>query len=780
MKNLQQIAFILILTCFSTFSAYAQNPSQVIRGKVTDQDTESSLPGVNVQILNDVNLYTISDPNGNFAIENVPLGRVDIQFTFIGYEPKTIPNILVGSGKEIVLNVKMVEAVIKLTNATVTAEENKNATLNEMSQISARTFSVQETKRYAGAIDDPARMVSAYAGVNIDAEGNNDIIVRGNSSRGILWRLEGMEIPNPNHFAGDGSTGGPINALNSAMLDNSDFLTGAFSAEYGNATSGVFDMNLRKGNNQKHEQSASISVLGTDLTAEGPIKKGYAGSYLANYRYSTLALIDQLGIMDFGGVPKYQDASFKVSLPVGDKHVVSLFGLGGLSNISGTDNDPEDENRVIEKFSDRADLGVLGLNHVLFISKKAFLKNQLSITATENESSYSLVGDDAAFFTAGTIDMVKQTLRGASTLNYKFNTRNKFKTGVIFSNREFNFHVEEYNFQRERLETTLESDGNANTLQAFATWKFRISEKLSMVSGIHYLQFLLNDHSSIEPRWSINWNFNKNQSLFGGFGIHSRHESLSTYLASSQDENGNPIQRNKDLDLTKAAHFVAGYSRNIGSNLHFKTELYYQHLYNVPVDETWSMLNSVDFFTTRQLTNEGRGKNYGVEITLERYFNKGLYYLTTVSLYNSEYQALDKKWKDTRFNGNYVANFLIGKEFKVGKETKDKTMFVNVKTALIGGRRYTPINLEESIAEGARVNFEDQPFSKKSDDVFKLDVAFGIRRNRANISTEWKFDIQNATNNTAVVDVYYSRDSQSIKESTQLSLLPVISYRVNF
>ena len=132
---------------------------------------------------------------------------------------------------------------------------------------------MKKRKRYAGAIDDPARMVSAFAGVNGNAEGDNDIVVRGNSPRGILWRLEGVEIPNPNHFASEGATGGPINALNSNMLGNSDFYTGAFAPEYGNALSGVFDMKLRNGNNEQREYSATLSVLGTDLTAEGPFKE---------------------------------------------------------------------------------------------------------------------------------------------------------------------------------------------------------------------------------------------------------------------------------------------------------------------------------------------------------------------------------------------------------------------------------------------------------------------------------------------------------------------------
>ena len=271
----------------------------------------------------------------------------------------------------------------ELDDVIVVAKQNKQDVLNDMALISARSFSVEETKRYAGAIDDPARMVSSFAGVNISAEGNNDIVVRGNSPKGVLWRLDGIGIPNPNHFANEGSTGGPINALNSAMLGNSDFFTGAFSPEYGNAMSGVFDMKLRNGNNEKREYSIMASVLGLDATIEGPFKKGYAGSYLANYRYSTLSLLDQAGIVDFGGVPKYQDASFKIVLPAGKKHIFSLFGLGGLSSISQEELDEENEERVLWKAEGKSNLGFVGLNHTYLINDKTYLKSFTSASMTK-------------------------------------------------------------------------------------------------------------------------------------------------------------------------------------------------------------------------------------------------------------------------------------------------------------------------------------------------------------------------------------------------------------
>lgn len=170
--------------------------------------------------------------------------------------------------------------------------------------------------------------MSSFAGIINEGSGNNDIIVRGNNPRFIQWRLEDIEIPNPNHFAIEGLTGGPINALNSQMLANSSFYSGAFASQYGNALSGIFDMKLRKGNDEKQEYSFSLGVLGLDFTAEGPISRKNKSSYLVNYRYSTLSLLDDIGLVDFGGVPRYQDLSFKFYFPTENSGIFTLFGLG--------------------------------------------------------------------------------------------------------------------------------------------------------------------------------------------------------------------------------------------------------------------------------------------------------------------------------------------------------------------------------------------------------------------------------------------------------------------
>ncbi len=778
-----RIIFLLLLAVQVTF-LHGQQINQTVRGRIVDQDSQMPLIGATVVVIDSNPLIgSVTDINGDFRLNSVPIGRVTLKITFIGYEDRIIPNLLVGSAKEEVLNISLVESINTLEEITINADKQKGEVLNEMAIVSAHTFSVEETQRFAGSFDDPARMVAAFAGVNGNTEGNNDIIVRGNSPKGILWRLEGIAIPNPNHFAGEGSTGGPINALSSKMLSNSDFFTGAFAPEYGDATSGVFDMKLKAGNNEQREYTASISTLGLDMTAEGPFKNGGKGSYIANYRYSALDLLDKAGVVDFGGVPRYQDLSFKIQLPVSGKHNFALFGLGGMSSIDTEDKDEEDEDRIIGKFNGKNKLGVLGISHTFQMNDDMYIKSSLAGTGSENNFNYDIPNNLEEFYTIETGKITKSSIIASSSFNYKLNSKHKVEAGFILTRLNYNLRSDEFNFERDLLENQLSEKGNSNTYQAFASWKYRMSEEFTMISGLHYIQFALNKNYSVEPRLAVQWQLDEKQSFNAGVGLHSKLEPVSTYLAKRYDDNGGYNQPNKDLEITKAAHFVIGYDRQIANNTHVKIETYYQYLYDVPVEDgptSFSLLNQTEGYTTRRLVNEGYGKNYGVEITVERYLNKGLYYMGTLSLFRSLYTPMDGIERKSAFDNNYVANLIGGKEFNVGDPSKNKVFFINTKIALIGGKRYSPIDLEKSIEVGDEVTDEVEPFSKKGDDIFRTDLSIGLRRNRKRTTSELKFDVQNIFNNQTVVSEEYVHPTQSISKGKQLGMLPTISYKISF
>lgn len=779
--------FITGIMLFSV-KTHAQNLTQTVRGRIIDQDSRTPLPGVNVVVQGigqELFLGASTDSDGTFRIEEVPIGRVSLKISYVGYEEKVLPNILVTSGKEVVIDIEMRESLINMNEVVVNADKDKSQIANEMALVSARGFTVEETKRYAGSFNDPARMVSGYAGVTADAAGDNSIVVRGNSPKGIQWRLEGIEIPNPNHFSEEGATGGPINALNSQMLANSEFYTGAFAPEFGNALSGVFDMRLRKGNNEQREYSVSVGILGTEATIEGPFKKGGGSSYLLNYRYSTLTILNDLGLVDFDGIPKYQDISFKLHLPTKSFGTFSVFGLGGKSNIVEKEYKDENEEELLEQGDFKANMGVVGITQYWPLSSNTYLQNSISVS--QNGSGYSGYepDDQNRLVKLDNAQLDKNTIKGATTLHHKFNARHNVQAGAVYTHHYFDFYNQYFDDEIDEFVTDQNVNGDAGHYQGFVSWKYRPWERLSIVSGVHAHGTTINDEFSIEPRASLKWQFDPRQAITAGFGIHGKMESLTNYYSIISDENGVASKPNVDIGFSKARHYVVGYENRLSANLFLKLEAYYQQLYNIPVENdensSYSMLNQMGWFTDRVLVNEGTGENLGLELTLERYFADNYYFLATASLYDSRYKALDGIERNTMFNGNYAGNLLFGKEFELNTRSgRKKVIGLNTKISLMGARRYTPINLEESLERDEEVLYEDRAYSQRGDNIFIANLAVTYRIDRKKTSQELKLDIQNVTNNAAQIAPYYNDNTNEVESFDQLPLLPVLMYTVHF
>lgn len=776
---------LLLMLMASFHSLSAQTITQTVRGRIVDEDTKMALPGANVIVLEHPNLGASTDVDGYFRIESVPVGRVTLAISFIGYENRSIPNLLVTSGKESVVEVPLKESLLMMQTVEVKAGKDKSEVANEMALTSARGFTVEETKRYAGSFNDPARMVAGYAGVDADGSGDNSIIVRGNSPKGIQWRLEGIDIPNPNHFSDEGATGGPINALNSNMLANSDFYTGAFAPEFGNALSGVFDMKLRKGNNEKREYSFSIGALGTDISAEGPFVKGGRSSYLVNYRYSTLTLLNDLGLVDFDGVPKYQDLSYKLYFPTRKFGTFSVFGLGGKSKITEEEFHEDDEDLLLERGHYNADMGVTGVTQYWPISQKTYLQN--SVTVSTNGSGFTgyKPNEEGTLRLVDDFKMDKQSFKVASTVNHKFNASHTLQGGFIYTRHSYDFYYDSYQKESDSYVREQDSDGNASQFQGYVSWKYRPIEDLQLVAGAHVQKISLNDEVTIEPRLSTRWQFRPTQALTAGFGVHAKMESLPNYFSLIADENGNMQRPNRNMEMSRANHYVIGYENKLTDNLFMKVEGYYQYLYNLPVENStsssYSLINQTEGFTDRVLVNEGKGSNIGVEFTLERFFANNYYFLVSASVFDSKYKALDGIERNTLFNSNFIGNVLFGKEFQLNtRGTKNKVIGINGKISSLGARRYTPIDLQRSIERNETVFQEDVAFSKKGDNVFIANIAISYRIDNKRISQELKLDLQNATNNAATLGYYFDSNTGKVKEFDQLPLLPVIMYTIQF
>jgi hypothetical protein len=811
MKKL--IYTILIVTMFVTV-AFSQQLTQTVRGTIIDMDSQLPLIGVSVRVVGDDKFKgAATNANGEFHLEKMTVGRITLQLSYVGYETKTISDIEVNSGKEKVLNLAMQESIQKLNEVVIKANKNKGDAINQMSIISTRSISAAETKRYAGGLDDPSKILSNFAGVTASQNGGNDIIVRGNSPKYIQWRLDGVEITNPTHFAYQNSVSGGVSALNNSLLTTSDFSTGAFSPEYGDVLSGVYDVKLRTGNNQKYETSLGVGVQGTDLTVEGPFKKGYGGSFLINYRYSTISLLNNLGVIKLDGVLNYQDGAFKVVLPTKKTGTFSFFGLGGLSNgslkdvkadkiaIPGNETITSD---ITEDYDKDNYLSNFGLNHTIGINDKSFIKTNLSysnngikddvfkikttiITNGDGEFLRDSVGNRDLYYRS----RIKNSVyRGAITYNNKLNAKNTIQLGTKYALFGYDSKLSNAQDSTGSMFTLADFNENISTLNNFISWKHRFNEKITIVAGVHNMNVLYNKKSTIEPRIALNWQINRTSSLSAGYGKHSTMESVHNYFARVKQPDGSITEPNKNLDLLKADHFVMSYEKRFGENIRVKLEAYYQNLYNLPVENNdtsyYATINEGTDFRYVELVNKGTGKNYGVELTLERLFSKGYYYLINASIYNSKYKSLEGVERNTAYNNNYLANILFGKEFANRGKKQNQTLNLNAKVFFGGGKRYIPLltDAQGNLAVDAANNkFWDykKAYDKKFEDIYQVNLSASYKWNKPKVTHELFITLDNITNNRAKLSEYYDEKVPGkIGYVTQFEMFPNLMYRLYF
>ena len=766
----------------------AQTLTQTVRGTVTDKISETPLPGAAVILIGSNPLVgTTTDVDGNFKLTNVPVGKQSIKVTYLGYKEMVVPNITVNSGKELVIKVTLEENVIQGKEVVITDKGDKNKPLNDLSVVSVRTFSVEETQKYAAAVNDPSRMVTSFTGILSTDDGNNQISIRGNSPNGLLYRMEGVEIPNPNHFSQVGTIGGGVSILSSQLLTNSDFSTGAFASEYGNVLSGVFDLRLRKGNNEKHEYTFQIGVLGIDAAAEGPFKKGYGGSYLINYRYSTLGVLSKIGVNIGDAVTTFQDLSFNLSFPTKKAGSFTLFGFGGLSKQTTEakrDTSLWDDVFMRKNSLFYANTGAVGLTHTLPLNDKAYLKTALVGSGTGNGYKEETLSSNFNPYQTYNekFGQTKYTL--SSTLTYKFNSRHSIRTGVIVNQLFYGLNQKYLDDSTNLFVTQLNNKGNTQTLQAFGQWNYRITDKLTLNTGLHFLLLTLNNSYSVEPRASLKYAIDPRQSLTFGYGLHSQVQPIGVYFADFELPNGTRYRPNEKLGLSKAQHLVIGYDHMLTENLHIKVEGYYQNLYNIPVsanpNSTFSIINNQYGFVVDTLVNKGKGRNMGAEVTFEQFLNKGFYFLLSTSVYNSTYKTQDNVWRNTRYNGNYNMAFTSGKEWTLSEKRKGRVIGINIKALYAGGLRNTPINVTESISRGEPVYYEGQAYTQKNKDYYRIDVRISLKRNYKKLTSTVALDIQNTTNRQNIGGTYFDVGKGIVKTWYQSPLLPILSYRLEF
>ena len=767
---------------------------QTIRGLVIDKDSRLPIEGATITVTSQsLQKLNITDSTGMFRMTQIPIGRWDIEVSVTGYQKLAVTALLINSAKEAVQTFELSASDYQLDNVTVAFHRDKQKASNEMATVSARSFTVEETSRYAASIHDPARMALSFAGVTSTNDLGNELIIRGNSPKGVLWQLEGIEIVNPNHLVDEGSSGGGVSMISSSMLANSDFYTGAFPAEYGNALSGVFDLKFRKGNAEKREFTLMAGALGTEFSTEGPFRKGSKSSYLFNYRYSTLALLEKAGLnpVNEGTVPIYQDLSFHHYFPTKKAGNFSLFGIAGSSKQSKS---ARMDAKLWDTYWDRIKTDFRyksissGLKHEINLNRSTYLQTILAFSGSFIKENMDSVNNNLTFDPVSRDIYNNSTIRLSAKLNKRISNRSLWRTGVLGSYHIFRYQSLTARRSQNRLISHLQDNGQTNMLQLFTQWKQQFSKDVSITYGLHSNHFDLNKQWTIEPRMGLEWRLRNRQSINFGAGLHSRMEPLVLYFGRNRLPDGTMSLNNPHLKLTKALHFVGGYNLRLSDYIKFKSEIYYQYLYDVPVIDdpnlVISSLNSTSGFLIydyhfNRLENKGSGKNYGIELSIERSLNRGYYFLVNTSLYQSKFTAANGKTFNTRFNGNYISNAVGGKEFKVGYQQRN-ILGINTKLIWTGGQRYTPVNVEESIATGETIYFHDRSFTLKARDYMRMDISISFRWNKPKATHAFFLDLQNLFDYKNINGFVFDTDKSKFHTVYNAGIIPVINYRLEF
>lgn len=775
--------------------------TQVVKGTIRDADSQITLPGATVVVLDsDPVLGTTTDMDGRFRLENVPLGRQQLQVSFIGYKPSVVPNVLVTAGKEVVLEIALVASVESLKEVVITGDRTKDRPANELAKVSARTFSLEEVTRYSGGRNDVARLATNFAGVSAANDARNDIVVRGNSPTGLLWRIEGLPIGTTNHFGTLGTTGGPVSALNTNLLRTSDFLSGAFPAEYGNANAAVFDVKFRNGNTDKHEFTAQLAAFsGAEIMAEGPINKENQSSYLVSYRYG----IAGAAATGTSAVPYFQDISFKLTSGNTKLGRFELFGMGGRSSIDflGAEIDSTDlfaDPTVDSYFT--SDIGLLGLTHFLQLDDRSYLRTMvgttyLGTTFLQDNIIGGASDQDAVRYTATDARDQEQRYTVSTQYNRKFSPRLSLRAGLL--NEIYDLDIDWQDRDRragipddngdsipDYFIQVRDVQGTIDLFQAHAQAEYKFTDELSVTAGLQGQYLDLNDDVMVAPRAALAWQFRPRQRLSLAYGLHGQLVPLPILLYTDPTTGAT----NNGLPFQKAHHLVLAYDLRFEGDWRVKAEAYHQWLFDVAVEDTASSYSAInegaDFvFTERaSLVGEGTGRNYGLELTVEKFLSKGYYALVTTSLFDSRYTGSDGVERNTGFANDYVFNALFGKEWGIGKDKRNALTF-DTKFTTSGGRPFSPIDLEATRANlGREVYVDDQAYSQRYDAYLRLDVKFGVRINGkgGKVSHQVFVDLQNITDRENIFVERYNPVTDRVSPVYQNGFFPDFMYRVQF
>ena len=739
--------FILLLLLFSSFSSWAQRNelnAGIITGTVRDVLTNETLPGVSVNIIG-TTLATKTDTAGVYRFKNIKPGLYNIQFSYVGYKKKTQFDVQVGNARPAVLDVSLE------MEASALGEVKINAPLfikPVESPVSLRTVGATEIKRVPGGNRDISRAIQSLPGVAAPVSFRNDIIIRGGSPSENRFYLDGVEIPNINHFTTQGASGGPVGMINVDFIKEVDFYSGAFPANRGNMLSSVFEFRQKDGRSDKFSPTLTLGATDLAATLEGPL--GDKTTFLTSYRYSYLQGLFKVLGLPF--LPAYQDYQFKIKHKINPKNELTLIGLGAIDrfklNLSSADDTEASQYLVDNLPVNEQDNYTVGLtyknfrakgNSLLVISRN-YLNNRAEKFQNNDESKLQ------------TLDYQSKEIEN------KIRFENNSLVGPYKINFGAGVETGEYNTNTTQI-LPLGSEIYSSAIDLVKYGLFAqisrsvFADKVNLSFGLRADANTFNDQmnnlaKTISPRLSATYNINEKLSINANAGIYYQ---MPTYTLLGYRQGNGPLL-NTNAQYIQSQQAVLGFEYNTLEDTRFTIEGFYKYYDRYPmvrelgVDVPLANLGA-DFGVNgnRQLTGFTQGRSYGLELLTQRRLKKGFYGIASLTLFRSEFQDNTQTFVQTSWNNRYIISMTGGKILP-------KNWEIGTRFRFSGGSPYTPYDLE---ASSLKSNFDTFPqgisdFNRLNQNLlanfYQLDLRIDKKYPFKNFSLNVFFDVQNVTN----------------------------------
>lgn len=839
------LLLIISVLCADILSAQGEATGK-LAGQILDKDTELPLTEASVELLNfSPKKIVLTNEQGVFELNAIPTGRYRVMVTKEGYQGQIFSDLLVSGAQaeaarlELTgLTEKEVAAIEEAKKAPETEQKKeqvlylktaKDLPHQQMLPVAVRPFTVEEVTRYAGSRFDLARLTNNFAGVSNNYDARNDIVIRGNSPAYLTWQIEELPVENPNHLSALGTAGGTTTTINIFALGKADFLQGSFAAQYGNSAAGIFDLQLRQGNTQRFSGMGLLSTQRAELLLEGPLgKRGRerGASFLVSGRFSIgtylySALTYPIArtqaayqtIRDWAD-PAHRDLNFKLNFGKWGKHELEAFGVLGQSYLripfwAGALRDKV-RYQIFEgeDFYSHSISALVGLKYSFRPNSKFLWRTIVGSTLHSSTHLWDLrypSADRQRLETMPSYESrnMRRAYMAHSYTQWKPSPSFTFRSGVQATVNDVDL------LQYYSLEdiTDTRYEGIFALARAYAQIKWQPARRLYLFTGVHAQHYSLTNETVAEPRFGLQWEPHPHHTFAIGSGLHHQTQHFQTQFFLpfvGFDQLGQPMNENLlHLPSNRSIHADAEYRLLINDDWRLRAQVYAQFIDRVAVERddssAFSMLNTGESFFDyyyAPLVPNGKGRNMGVELTVEKFFSKNYYALFTATLYDSRALGSDGIWRNTVFNNRYIINLLFGKEWSFGK-VSEHTFFADVRFCTRGGRPYTPIDAEATYIQGFQNNGLEEVFIDslanmvRTPAFYQVDLKVGIRLNdlKNRLTHGIRLDLFNAFNLRNVLTYRYSAVFDPISGQTargtiepiyQRGFIPDLTYFIQF